>query len=514
MTVTLGVDLGTRCAQSAVYLEDRGVIPVPNRWGGFKTPSVVSWSKDGWSAGEDAVREEIRNPLCTWWDIKRKVASSWRARCGSRSLPAEELLVPLLTMLREDGEVFLGTLLSRCVLTVPSSFTFAARSAMSDAARRGGFSSVRIVNEPVAAALAFGFSGRSLLLDWGAGTVDLAVVEREGRAWQVLESDGLAFPGGRDLDCALAELLLRKIGPSRPGENTPEGRILFREAEEVKIALSGCNSFEWHPPAGLKGNPVTVSRREFEALIEPLLEDVVSRSRALWKEWHPARILLIGGSSRIPLVRKIIEERVARPCSLNLSPDEAVAAGAALCGSGGESRLLLDVLSSNLGIYSADGKQVVLLEQGSPIPARAERKFLAVGRGAFPLKIFQGNGPGEKILSRVNVPEGRRGEEITLSFSVDSSGLLSVLLDRPSGALSLPLLQVGGAEEPTGLGGPEEISLIESRFARLSPSLPSAMEERGAALFRTAGLLSREERYPEALLELDRMLSEMERIVG
>ncbi|NLB83485.1 MAG: Hsp70 family protein [Synergistaceae bacterium] len=334
MTVTLGIDLGTRCAQTAVHLEDRGVIPVPNRWGGFKTPSVVSWSKEGWRAGEEAAREEIRNPRSTWWDIKRKVASSWRARCGSRSLPAEELLVPLLTMLREDGEVFLGTLLSRCVLTVPSSFTFAARSAMNSAARKAGFSSVRIVNEPVAAALAFGFSGRSLILDWGAGTVDLAVVEREGKAWQVLESVGLAFPGGRDLDCALMELLKRKIGPSRSGKNTPEERILVREAEDVKVALSSCNSFEWHPPAGLKGDSVTVTRHEFETLIAPLLEDVISRSRALWKEWRPSRLLLIGGSSRIPLIRKLIEERVGHPGHLNLSPDEAVVAGAALCGSG------------------------------------------------------------------------------------------------------------------------------------------------------------------------------------
>ncbi|NLB83486.1 MAG: hypothetical protein GX791_04490, partial [Synergistaceae bacterium] len=154
----------------------------------------------------------------------------------------------------------------------------------------------------------------------------------------------------------------------------------------------------------------------------------------------------------------------------------------------------MDVLSSSLGIYSADGKQIILLEKGSPIPARAERKFLAVGRGAFPLKIFQGDGPGTKIFSRVNVPEGRMGEEITLSFSVDSSGLLSVLLDRPSGALSLPLFQVDGAEETARMGGAEEIFLLESRFARISPSLPSAMEERGASLFRSVGLLRRGER--------------------
>ncbi len=515
MTATLGIDLGTRYAQTAVCLDDKGVVPVPNRWGSFRTPSVVGWSKGEWLVGEEAAREEMHNPRSTWWDIKRKVASSWRARCGSRSLPAEELLVPLLTLLREDGEIFLGTLLSRCVLTVPSSFSFAARACLSEAARRGGFASVRIVNEPVAAALAFGFPGRFLLIDWGAGTVDMAVVEREGGVWQVLESDGLAFPGGMDLDGVMAELLLGKIGPARPGEDTLERRILLREAEDVKISLSGCNSFEWHPPAGLKGNPVTVTRPEFEALIAPLLADVISRSRALWKEWHPAGLLLVGGSSRIPLLRRRIEERVARPSHLNVSPDEAVAAGAALWGSEAKGcRLLLDVLSSNLGIYSADGKQVILLEKGSCIPARAERKFIAVGRGAFPLRIFQGEGPGAKILSRVSVPEGRRGEEITLSFSVDSSGLLSVLLNRPSWAVSLPLLQADGAEEAARTGGKEEISLLESRFARVSPSLSSAMEERGSSLFRIARLLRRGERYPEALMELDRMLSEMERIVG
>ena len=515
MTVTLGIDLGTRYAQTAVCLDGKGVVPVPNRWGNFRTPSVVGWTNAGWRAGEEAAREEMRNPRSTWWDIKRHVASSWRARCGTRSLPAEELLVPLLTLLREDGEIFLGTLISRCILTVPSSFTFAARSAMSGAACKGGFTSVRIVNEPVAAALAFGFPGRFLVLDWGGGTVDLAVVEREGGVWQVLESEGLAFPGGRDLDCAMADLLAAKTAVPRPGEDTPEGRILLHEGEEVKIALSGCSSFEWHPPAGLGGSPVAVTRREFEARIAPLLEDAVSRARALWRAWNPSRLLFIGGSSRIPFLRRVVEERVARPEHLSLSPDEAVAAGAALWGGmKGEGNLLLDVLSSSLGIYSARGDQVILLEKGSPIPARAEKKFVAVGRGSFPLKIFQGSGPGAKILSRVIVPEGRREEEVTLSFSVDPSGLLSVLLKRLSGAVPLPLLQVEEAGETLRKEKPEEISLLERRFALLSPSLPPSLEERGTSLFRTLRLLSRGDKYPEALRALDRMLCEMERIVG
>ncbi len=180
----LGIDLGTRYALCAVFDGVQGPVVVPNRWGKRSTPSVTAWTGSGWTAGETAAAGEMKHPSTTWWDLKRKVGTPWKGRCGRASVSAEDALVPLLTLLREDGEAFLGAFVEACVLAVPASFSFAERSAMARAARSAGFSRSRIVNEPTAAALAFGSSGRFLILDYGAGTVDLSVggVRRRGLA--------------------------------------------------------------------------------------------------------------------------------------------------------------------------------------------------------------------------------------------------------------------------------------------------------------------------------------------
>jgi molecular chaperone DnaK len=421
--------------------------------------------------------------------------------------------VPLLTLLREDGEVFLGPFVESCVLAVPASFSFAERSAMARAARAAGFSKSRIVNEPTAAALAFGASGRFLILDYGAGTVDLSVVECGGGVWQVLESRGTPSCGGRDFDAALALLLAEKAGANPGGVDSPLHRLLLAEAEEVKIALSGCLNHEWTPPAGVGASSVAVTRNEFENLVRPSLERVVSMAEDLWKFHGPSRLLLVGGGSRIPLLRTLLAGRMARPERLSLCPDEAVVIGAALYGSQARSeRLLLDVLSDSLGILAADGTPVPLLEKGMHLPARVEKKFESVGSGPFTLRVFQGD--GGRIISTVRISDAGKGEVIVLVFAVDSGGLLRIDIRREDGRTAvIPPLEVGTPGASSFEQQPGDLLDLEKRFARVSPVLSPAQQARGEVLFRTVKSLRDEGCYPEGAESLEQMVAEMERVI-
>lgn len=510
----LGIDLGTRHALLAVFDESRGPQVVTNRWGKRSTPSVTAWTGSGWTAGETAAAGEMKHPSSTWWDLKRKISTPWKGRYGRLAVSAEEALVPLLTLLREDGEAYLGAFAEDCVLTVPASFSFAGRSAMARAARSAGFTRARIVNEPTAAALAYGESGRFLVLDYGAGTVDMSVVESGGGVWQVLESRGFPSCGGRDFDAALA-LAMAERGGINPGDfNSPSYRLLLSEAEEVKKVLSICGACEWTPPAGLGAIAVRITRGDFEGIIRPSLLKVVSMAGDLWREYRPKGLLLVGGGSRIPLLRDLLEKRVARAERLNLCPDEVVASGAALYGNAARGqRLLLDVLSDSLGILAADGAPVAVLDKGLTLPAAAERAFTSVGSGPFSLKIFQGE--GERVISEVMVGDAKRGETITLIFAVDGGGLLQIELQREDGRRALiSSLEIGASAECSFTGEGGEVFRLEKRFAALSSLLSSGQQARGAAIFRTVRGLRDTEVYLEGMESLELMVSEMERASG
>lgn len=509
----LGIDLGTRYALCALFDGARGAVVIPGRRGKRFTPAVTAWTASGWTAGDTAAAGEMKHPSTTWWDLKRKMGTPWKGRCGRASVSAEEALVPLLNLLREDGEAFAGSFIESCVLAVPASFSFAERSAMARAARSAGFTRTRIVNEPTAAALAFGESGRFLILDYGAGTVDLSVVECGGGVWQVIESRGTPSCGGRDFDAALALHLAGRTGTDPGGADSSRYRLLLSEAEDVKIALSGCLSHEWVPPSGLGAAPVAVSRSEFEELIRPALGRVVAIAGDLWDEHGPSRLLLVGGGSRIPLLRALLSEQVARPEHFSRCPDEAVVIGAALYGNfAGSRRLLLDVLSDSLGILAADGTPVPLLEKGMHLPARMERQFTSVGSGPFTLRVFQGD--AGKVISTVRIPDAKKGEAIILEFAVDAGGLLRIDLQREDGRRTvIPPLEVGTPGASSFDSQPEELFSLEKRFARVSSVLSPAQQARGEILFRTVKSLRDEGCYPEGVESIELMVEEMERVI-
>ena len=508
----IGIDLGTRYALTACLRDGKPEI-IPNRWGANRTPSVVAWTPDGYLGGEEALRMEIRDPSRVWWDLKRKIGSSWRGQCGVRPRTAEEILTPLLVLLREDAEAWLGTFVSSCVLTVPAYFSFSERSAIARSGKSAGFRSIRIINEPTAAALAFGRQGRFLVLDFGAGTADISVVESERGVWQVLESTGKSDIGGRDFDLLLASWLAGGIGA--PEDDSPFWRMLLSEAERLKIALSDCEQCEWVPFGDYAHHPpVTVSRAVFEHLVKDRISMVVDEVRRLWDRHRPGKLLFVGGSSRIPLLRRMLEERVTRPERLSVCPDEAVVFGAALSTTSGE-KLLIDVLSQSLGIIAADETPVPVMEKGTPLPATARRDFTSVGSGPLTLRIAQGD-PGSyarwKVIGIQTLRDLAKGESVGLEFRVDGSGLLRIDIIRSDGTvLHIPSVEIGEGATSEERGKMPELKELESRIAVISPKLVPSQRTRIEALSRAVYSLREGEGYGEAITLLDTMVTEMER---
>ncbi|MCL2010110.1 MAG: Hsp70 family protein [Synergistaceae bacterium] len=338
----VGIDLGT-CSALCAYANkadkadkaDKNAAPVmiPNRWGRTSTPSVVGWDGD-WVVGEDAVRLALQGSGSVCWDVKRKAGED----------DTGDVLTPLLRSLREDAEVFLGRFVSSCALAVPESFSPLRREVMTKAAEAAGITNVRMVSEPVAAAIAFGSEGRFLILDFGGASSCISVVESEDGAWRGLESIESAKAGGRDIDLVLAEWLLERLRLDPMPEDDPRRRALLLEAEAIKIALSSCLVYDWKPPSLVnKENrdlPVfQVEREELERMTRFSVRHLLNVTGRLWDKHQPERLLLLGGSSRIPLLRELLEREIVPPERLSVCGEESIAAGAALYAAAGQERL-------------------------------------------------------------------------------------------------------------------------------------------------------------------------------
>ena len=444
----IGVDLGTRNALVA-YLDSEGLVKlIPNRWGGSVTPSVVGWDGGAWLVGEDAVRLSLGGSKSVWWDLKRKVGAPFRVTLDGVEHTAQDLLIPLLATLREDAEAHLGEFVSSCALAVPACFSLTQREAMARAANAAGLEDARVVAEPTAAALSFGREGRFLVLDFGAGTVDLSVVESEDGVWQVLESVGTDSIGGYEFDVALAEWLRESL-LLPPMEEDPRWRLLLREAEAIKISLSDCWSFHWTPPplGGWAPPDLTVYREDLERLMRFPIRRLIHTVRRLWNRYEPEHLLLVGGSSRIPLLREILEREVALPQRLSLCAEDAVVRGAALYTAAGKERLLLDSLSGDL-IAVWEGKSLRLIPSETALPARADLELETTHSGRETLELLQSqNELRRESVSLASVElDVSEGERLSLSCELSASGRLAAALQRGTGAcLSIPLALEGGA---------------------------------------------------------------------
>ena len=493
--MALGIDLGTRYALTALCGDDGRPFILPNRWGGKRTPSVVALTEKGWVAGETAARVALLHPDRAWWNVKRRIGSGWRAHCDGRSYSPQELLIPLLRLLREDAEALLGRYVSSCVLALPAHFSFSEREALSESARRAGFEKIILINEPTAAALATEKEGRHLVLDFGAGTVDLSVVEVEEGVWQILESQGRSDLGGADIDGLLAGALFRRCG-TEAEEDDPRWPLLLAEAETIKIVLSETQSCPWHVPAGLFPDcpsPQDVTRQELEALATPIVEEIVALAEDLWRRHRPEALLLVGGSSRMPLLRERLRRRGMESGRLRLCIDEAVAFGAALRGlsrKGG--RLLLDVLSEGLGIRTADGAVALLLERGTPLPAAAKRRFLSTGGGQIQVEVLQVSRERERSLGCLSVAPLARGDEVEIAFRADVGGSLHVEVRRGT-ERTWRVLTLDGEEEDSAETFRRERDRLERELALLTGLLSPVDQQRVRSLIDRTRLLSGED---------------------
>ncbi len=518
---TIGIDLGTRYAQLAVDVPGRGVHIIPNRWGGKRTPSMVALTRSDFLVGEDAARLALVDPRDVWWDMKRHLGTDWVARTSRKAFTPEELLLPLLRLLREDAEAYLKRFVYSCILAVPACFSFSERGALARAAQQAGFEKIRIVNEPTAAALSIGVGGRFLIIDFGAGTLDLSVVEGECGVFQVLESQGRRDLGGFDLDRRLAEYLCRKIDVSMSRTEDPRGALMLSEAETAKIALSNANYITWQIPAGLLMGERTleITRRDFESLISATIEEVVRMVEHMWQKYAPEKLLIVGGSGRIPLLRRMLAERVREPEHLRICPEDAVVTGSALYANQGRERLLIDVLSRSLGVMDLDGSVVPLLDRGVPLPAEARKKFTAHGRGNLEVTIVQGEGRVRslnRVLQTIRIEGVSDGEDVEIFFKVDGGGLLHVETSRNNRRNRQIIALESDESGMISCDLVSEIRVREERLARLSLSFPDNFQQRLQILVTDIRSLKNEapSLQWEALETLDRMIAEIEQVVA
>lgn len=508
--ISIGIDLGTRNILCASL--DKGIPTIiPNRWGHTLTPAVIAWDKD-WLIGEDAVRFAIKGAPSVWWDVKRKVGSDFKAECGGKRYSAEDLLAVMLHFLREDAEAYLGDFVMSSVIAVPACFSLAQRQAVASAAETAGLREVRILNEPTAAALSYGKNGRFLVLDFGAGTVDISVVEGEEDTWQVLESVGSSEIGGYDFDVSLAEWLRDRllIGPLSVSD--AGWRVLVAEAEAIKIALSSCKNYSWQPPAfnGKDFQPIVVEREELERLMRFSIRRLTHTVQRLWENYAPDHLLLAGGSSRIPLLREMLEKSILKSDNLSFCAEEAIVFGAALYANGDKERLLLDVLSGEIGV-SWNGRDEIVIPKAMPLPFIGRAFYVSSESERLSVRVFQhmGEEQQERVdLSCIDI-ENAKGQEVFVTCSLDEKGLLRVRVRYGERESEMPIMTTRHKIELDPLAeNRKKLNELKLRLMPFEMQLSPRQQDRLHQVVRALEGLREE----DSLLLAEELASEMENV--
>ena len=453
----LGIDLGTTFSVAAV-LEAGVPVVVPNREGRRRTPSVIAFGPVGQVLIGAAARRQASLDLSrTFPAIKRRLGSRELLSTGQHRLTAEEITALLLAQLREDAERFLGEPVDEAVLTVPAYFNENQRQAARNAGRLAGLTIRRLLPEPVAAALAYGAvrrrEGRLLVFDLGGGTFDVSILEVTDGLVEVRATAGVARLGGEDFDERLARELARrfieKTGLDLLSDPYAAWR-LRRESEAAKIRLSDVLATSVEIPfitadeRGGRHFAESVRRGDFEALIRPLLATTAAPVRQALRDAGIAagdldQVLLVGGSTRIPLVEAWVHELLPGPKVERFAPEECVARGAAIAAGAlagqGPRPLLLDATPQTLGVESDDGRMIALLPRGSVLPARRRKLFSTTHNGQVRVRIHVLQGEHERAGDNTSlghfVLSGIRSAaagqpKIEVTFELDLEGALEV----------------------------------------------------------------------------------------
>ena len=457
MSKVIGIDLGTTNSCVAV-MEGGEAVVIPNAEGNRTTPSVVAFSKTGERmVGQVAKRQAITNPERTISSIKREMGTDHRVTIDDKSYTPQEISAMILQKLKADAEAYLGSPVTEAVITVPAYFTDSQRQATKDAGKIAGLDVKRIINEPTAAALAYGVdkeqAQKIMVYDLGGGTFDVSILEIDDGVIEVLATAGNNRLGGDDFDQCVMKYLVsefkRTDGIDLSGDKVAMQR-LKEAAEKAKIELSGVTSSNINLPyitadaTGPKHLDVTLTRAKFNELTGHLVDATMgpvrqAMSDAGLKPSDLAKVLMVGGSSRIPAVVEAVKNFTGSDPFKGINPDECVAMGAALQAGvlTGDVKglLLLDVTPLSLGIETMGGVCTRLIERNTTIPVKKSQIFstAADNQTSVEVNVLQGEremAAANKSLGRFHldgIAPARRGvPQIEVTFDIDANGIVNV----------------------------------------------------------------------------------------
>ena len=454
----IGIDLGTTNSAVAVMEGGKPTI-ITNTEGNRTTPSIVAFTKNGERiVGETAKRQAITNPDRTISSIKREMGTSYRKSIDGKKYSPEDISAMILQKLKSDVESYLGETVTEAVITVPAYFTDAQRQATKDAGRIAGLDVKRIINEPTAAALAYGMDkehdqSKIMVFDLGGGTFDVSILEVGDGVFEVLATRGNNRLGGDDFDKRLMDYIAEEFKKENGVDLTKDSTAMQRlkdAAEKAKKELSTTMSSNVNLPfiTAVDGNPVhlnmDITRSKFESLTHDLVEATIKPVRealndAGLKASDIDKVLLVGGSTRIPAVQEEVKKLIDKDAQKDINPDECVAMGAAIQGGvlAGEVKdlLLLDVTPLSLGLETLGGVTTRLIERNTTIPTKKSQVFTtaADGQTSVDIHVLQ----GEREMAADNTTLGRfqldgiapapRGiPQIEVTFDIDANGIVNV----------------------------------------------------------------------------------------
>ena len=457
MSKIIGIDLGTTNSCVSV-IEGGEAVVIPNAEGARTTPSVVAFSKDGERmVGNVAKRQAITNPERTISSIKRHMGSDYKVNIDDKAYTPQEISAIILQKLKTDAESYLGEKVTEAVITVPAYFTDSQRQATKDAGKIAGLDVKRIINEPTAAALAFGIDKEEdqkvMVYDLGGGTFDVSIIEMGDGVQEVLATAGNNRLGGDDFDKKVMDWIVSEFKKTNGIDLSNDKMAMQRvkeAAEKAKIDLSGMTTAQISLPfitqdaTGPKHLEMTLTRAQFNQMTADLVEKTMGPVRQAMQDSGLSmneidKVLLVGGSTRIPAVQEAIEKFSGKKPFKGINPDECVAMGAALQGGvlGGDVKglLLLDVTPLSLGIETMGGVNTVIIERNTTIPTKKSQIFstAADNQTSVEVHVLQGErqfAKDNKTLGMFHLdgilPARRGVPQIEVTFDIDANGIVHV----------------------------------------------------------------------------------------